>query len=256
MTPPASRSSLDRLRRFNSLMGFVHLAQAAAILALANGFALPVTAAYLSGPPGTTPGPVTVLADVPLAWGVIAFLGVSALAHWWISAPPGFRRYGSDLARQRNIARWAEYSISSTLMILLIAQLCGITDVAALIALAATNTSMIFFGWLQEVYERPGGRGWLPFAFGCIAGIAPWAAVAVYVVAPGSTSAATPPGFVYAIVASLFVFFNIFAVNQWLQYRQAGPWRDYLFGERAYIWLSLIAKSALAWQVFAGALAG
>jgi hypothetical protein len=247
---------VDRLRRFNILMGFVHLAQAAAILTLANGFALPLTATYPSGPPGTTPGPVTVLADVPLAWGVLAFLAVSALAHWWIASPPGFRRYGSDLARQRNIARWVEYSISSTVMIFLIAQLCGVTDVAALVAIAVTNASMIFFGWLQEVYERPGGRGWLPFVFGCIAGIAPWAAIAIYVVAPGSTSAASPPGFVYGIVASLFVFFNIFAVNQWLQYRQAGPWRDYLVGERVYIWLSLIAKSALAWQVFAGALAG
>lgn len=41
-----------------------------------------------------------------------------------------------------------------------------------------------------------------------------------------------------------------------LQYRQVGPWRDYLFGEKAYIVLSLTAKSALAWQVFAGTLAG
>jgi len=46
----------------------------------------------------------------------------------------------------------------------------------------------------------------------------------------------------------------MFAVNMFLQYRKIGPWRDYLFGERAYIILSLTAKSALAWQVFAGTL--
>ncbi|MDH5294973.1 MAG: hypothetical protein OEW91_14955, partial [Acidimicrobiia bacterium] len=34
-----------------------------------------------------------------------------------------------------------------------------------------------------------------------------------------------------------------------------GRWRDYLFGERFYILLSLVAKSALAWQVFGGTLA-
>jgi hypothetical protein len=39
-----------------------------------------------------------------------------------------------------------------------------------------------------------------------------------------------------------------------LQYRRVGPWRDYLFGETAYMVLSLVAKSALAWQVFAGTL--
>jgi hypothetical protein len=61
--------------------------------------------------------------------------------------------------------------------------------------------------------------------------------------------------FVYAIIFSLFAFFNVFALNQWLQYRARGRWRDYLYGERAYIVLSLTAKSALAWQVFAGTLA-
>ncbi|MGA8217113.1 MAG: hypothetical protein WB771_00980 [Solirubrobacterales bacterium] len=33
-------------------------------------------------------------------------------------------------------------------------------------------------------------------------------------------------------------------------------WRDYVYGEKVYIVLSLTAKSALAWQVYAGALAG
>jgi len=40
-----------------------------------------------------------------------------------------------------------------------------------------------------------------------------------------------------------------------LQYKQVGRWRNYLTGERTYILLSLLAKSALAWQVFAGTLA-
>jgi len=50
------------------------------------------------------------------------------------------------------------------------------------------------------------------------------------------------------------VFFNCFAVNQLLQYRARGRWADYLFGERVYILLSLVAKLALAWQVFANVL--
>jgi hypothetical protein len=33
-----------------------------------------------------------------------------------------------------------------------------------------------------------------------------------------------------------------------------GPWRDYLFGEKVYIILSLTAKALLAWQVFANVL--
>jgi hypothetical protein len=100
-----------------------------------------------------------------------------------------------------------------------------------------------------------GSGGWLAFGFGCLAGAVPWLAIAIYLLSPGSASSASPPAFVHVIFLSLFVFFNIFALNQWLQYRARGRWSDYLFGERIYILLSLTAKSALAWQVFAGTLA-
>ncbi len=40
-----------------------------------------------------------------------------------------------------------------------------------------------------------------------------------------------------------------------LQYKKVGKWKDYLYGERVYIILSLVAKTALAWQIFAGTLA-
>ena len=88
-----------------------------------------------------------------------------------------------------------------------------------------------------------------------MAGVVPWLAISVYLLSPGSTSSASPPGFVYGIFVSLFVFFNVFALNQWLQYREVGRWRDYAVGEKAYLVLSLVAKSLLAWQIFAGSLA-
>lgn len=257
---PATDVTVDQrvqrlLRRDNAVAAVAHLAQAAAVLVLATSFSLPVTAAYLEGPPGTpAQNPVT-LFDVRTGAAVAAFLILSALAHalvctvWW-------RGYLADLGRGRNQARWVEYSLSASLMIVLIAQLVGIADVAALVALFGVNASMILFGWLQERYEDPGSGRWLPFAFGCVAGIVPWAAITIYTLAPGSASSVDPPGFVYGIIFSLFAFFNVFALNQWLQYRAVGPWRDYLFGERIYILLSLTAKSALAWQVFAGTLAG
>ncbi len=242
------------LRRANVGAAVLHAVQAVAVLALATDFALPVTASYLAGPPGTTPLDPVVLFDIPTGLAVAGFLALSALAHllvctaWW-------QRYVADLGRQRNPARWVEYSLSSSLMIVLIAQLVGISDVAALVALFGVNVAMILFGWLQERYERPGSGGWLPFGFGCVAGVVPWLAITIYLLSPGSTSSAAPPGFVYGIFVSLFVFFNVFALNQWLQYRAKGRWQDYLFGEKVYIVLSLTAKSALAWQIFAGTLA-
>lgn len=244
-----------RLRRDNVVAGIIHLAQAAAVLWLATDFALPVTASYLAGPPGTLPEDTQRLVDIPTGAAVAAFLGLSAVAHFLVTTV-WWRKYVADLGRGINRARWVEYSLSSSLMIVLIAQLVGISDAAALIGLFGVNASMILFGWLQERYEQPRSGGWLPFWFGCLAGVVPWLAITLYLVAPESSTGAEPPTFVYAIFVSLFLFFNIFALNQWLQYRGRGKWHDYLFGERIYILLSLTAKSALAWQVFSGTLAG
>ena len=70
----------------------------------------------------------------------------------------------------------------------------------------------------------------------------------------GATADVQVPGFVYGIIISLFIFFNSFALVQYLQYKGKGKWSNYLRGERAYIVLSLVAKSALAWQIFSGTL--
>jgi hypothetical protein len=260
MTAPAvqadvTSSQMNGIRRWNIIAGFAHLAQLVAILVLANDFALPVTATYMEGPPGTPPSDPVVLFDSRVAWGVALFFGLSALFHFVVSLPPFNHRYVAGLVVQHNYFRWVEYSISSSVMMVLIAQIVGISDAAALIAIFGVNASMILFGWLQEKFETPGSGGWVPFIFGCIAGIVPWLAVALYVIAPGAATDVEPPAFVYGIIISLFLFFNSFALVQVLQYKKVGKWADYLSGERTYITLSLVAKSALAWQIFAGTLA-
>lgn len=249
-TVEVTDATFGRLRLYNVVMGLLHAAQGILVVVLATDFTLPVTATFLEGPPGTPAGSPSTLVDFSVAWGVAGFLFLSALFHLLV-ATVAAGRYRDQLSRGQNHFRWIEYSLSSSLMIVLIALLPGITDVAALIGLFGVNAGMIFFGSVQERYEEPGGSLW-PFWLGCLLGIVPWIAIGVYLVSPGS--AAEPPGFVYGIFFSLFVFFNIFALTQWLQYRQVGRFRNYLAGERMYILLSLLAKSALAWQVFAGTL--
>ncbi|WP_458329391.1 hypothetical protein [Micromonospora mangrovi] len=43
-------------------------------------------------------------------------------------------------------------------------------------------------------------------------------------------------------------------MNMALQYGRRGRWRDYRYGEVSYILLSLVAKSALAWLIYANVL--
>ena len=242
------------LRRFNLIAGVFHLAQMIAVLALSSDFGLPVTATYMAGPPGSQFADSVVLFDIPLAYGVALFLGLSALAHFIVASPTYYGRYSAGIAEKRNYFRWVEYSFSSSVMIVLIAQITGIADVTALLAIFGVNLSMILFGWLQEKYEQPGNGGLLPYIFGCITGIFPWLAVLIYVLAPGNPVDANPPGFVYGIVVTIFLLFNSFAWVQYKQYRAKGKWADYLVGERWYIVLSLVAKSLLAWQIFANTL--
>jgi hypothetical protein len=165
-----------------------------------------------------------------------------------------FPRYIDGLAHHINKYRWIEYSVSSSIMIIVIMQLNGVSEYIALLALFGVNVSMILFGWLQERYVTPGSGDLLPFWFGCIAGSVPWIAVVVNIISPKGPSEATTPGFVYGIVISLFLLFNCFAIVQYKQYKAQGKWANYLHGERVYITLSFVAKSLLAWQVFTGAL--
>jgi hypothetical protein len=147
-----------------------------------------------------------------------------------------------------------EYSISSSVMLVIIAMLVGIYDVGSLILMFSLNATMILFGWIMELHnQNVQDVNWTSYWFGTFAGIMPWVVIGVYLLGAGSGEGG-PPGFVYGIFGSIFIFFNIFAINMALQYKKIGPWQDYLFGERIYILLSLSSKSILAWQVFAGTL--
>ncbi len=245
-------TALAGLRRWNLGLTVLHAAQAVGILLLANGFSIAVTSTYPTGPPGTAPPAPSVLFDVSIGAAIAVFLFLAAADHL-VTATVGRGVYESDLRAGINRFRWAEYSISATIMIVLIGFYFGVTDITAVIAVIGANMAMIFFGWLQERMNPPGRETttMLPFWFGTVAGAAPWAAIVLNFV-----GAETVPGFVIVIFATLLVFFSTFAVNQWLQYRGIGPWRSYAFGEKFYLVLSLVAKTALAWQIFGGSLAG
>jgi hypothetical protein len=243
------------LRKLNLIAGGLHLVSLIAILLLSTDVALPVVATYMSDAPGTGnfAAPIE-LFSLNISYTVAAFMALSAFFHFFVSSGPIFPKYVDGLKRHINIYRWVEYSLSSSIMIVIILQLNGVTDYIALIAIFGVNVSMILFGWLQERYSQPGSGDMLPFWFGCIAGAVPWIAIFINMLSPSGPPETTVPGFVIGIVISLFIFFNCFAIVQWKQYKAQGKWADYLHGERWYIILSLVAKSLLAWQVFVGAL--
>lgn len=247
-------AQIKPLKTWNLSAGFLHLASLIAVVALSNNFSLPVTATYMTGPPGSSFTNPILLFSNNVSYTIALFLGLSAFFHFLVASKKFFPRYAAGLKQNRNMFRWVEYSLSSSIMIFLIAQLNGISDYAALLAIFGVNVSMILFGWLQEKYAKPGDGDLLPFIFGCIAGIIPWIIILIQLLSPGGPAGTSAPGFVYGIVISLFVFFNCFALVQYKQYRAKGKWANYLRGEKTYIVLSFVAKSLLAWQIFAATL--
>jgi hypothetical protein len=254
-----------KLRRFNLVMGALHLVQGILMLILATGVIQKISAFtpqikqfYITYNVNTksleTAG--RVLFDLPFGLLVAMFLLISAVAHALISIPKKFNMiYNADLQKGINRFRWFEYALSSSIMIVLIATLFGIYDIASLVLIFVTNASMNLFGLVMEQLNsnRTNGKiNWGPFVWGSIAGLAPWAAILIYMTGTGNY--ASVPWFVWAIVGTYFVAFNTFPVNMILQYKKIGKWKDYLYGERTYIVLSLVAKSILAWLVLFGAM--
>jgi hypothetical protein len=249
------------LFRWNLGLALLHGTQFVVMLVLSFAkdpvVSSPVVSTYLEFEPATRTlvSAQRPLFDLPIGPAVALFFLLSALAHLAVAVP--FRGwYERNLARGQNPARWIEYAFSSSVMIVVIASLTGIREVGTLVAIFGVNAAMILFGWSMEIANEGRVRvQWLHYVFGCIAGAVPWIVIGIALLTGITAPGAAPiPGFVIAIYVSLFIAFNVFAINMVLQYGRIGRWRDYLFGERAYMVFSLVAKTLLAWQVFAGTL--
>ncbi len=257
-----SKNTLAKLKRFNMIMGAFHLIQGLAMLFLATSviqkiaeFQPTITQLYLRFNPETRSLETASkeLFTLPFGIMVASFLLISALAHALIVIFS--KKYFADLQIGINKFRWFEYAISSSIMIVLTSVLFGVIDIASLILIFVVNASMNLFGLVMEQLNSGREKGqvnWGPFVWGSIAGIAPWIAILLYMFGNGNFDQV--PWFVWAIVGTYFVAFNTFPINMVLQYKRVGKWKDYLYGERTYIVLSLAAKSFLAWLVLFGAM--
>lgn len=247
---------LKKLRLYNVIVGLVLLVQGVVMWAISNEVTAKITTSYLKwNAAAKFPQPaVEQMTEWQLGPIVASFLILSGLfllgsAFIWRN------KYEEQLQKGMNLFRWTEYSITSSLMIVVIAILCGVYDFSTLVLLFALNACMILFGWMMEVHNQTTKKiDWTSYIFGCFAGAVPWVVLGLYFFNAIGSNAEAVPSFVYAIFWSLLFFFNIFAINMILQYKKIGKWKDYLYGEYAYITLSLVAKALLAWQVWGGTL--
>jgi hypothetical protein len=251
-------NQLKNLNKFNLFMGTLHFLQACVVFFLSDpekGI-VPITINFLKFDQliGKLLPATEELFTVNLAWFVIAFFLLSSLAHFFI-ATVYKKKYESDLMLGINKVRWFEYALSASVMMVAISLLSGIYDLSSLLMIFVLDALMNLLGLAMEKENQGRSKlSWLTFILGCIAGIVPWIVFGIYVYGSSKFSDGNIPYFVYWIYVSIFLFFNSFAVNMILQYKKIGAWKNYLYGEKVYVILSLVAKTLLAWQVFGGTL--
>lgn len=279
--------STKNLKKYNIVMGLLHLFQGVLMVILSNNRLTPIKI-FLPNPSvasRTTEVRGEEFFDLNLGYAIALFLFLSAAAHLITAMPKVYKWYLANLKKEINLIRWYEYALSSSVMIVVIAALSFVQDSTILFLLFVVNLSMNLFGSLMEKHnsllkqhtkiekeitlnnasktskittniEKAYNPDWTAFIYGSIMGIMPWIVIGVYffTTLDRVENADQIPDFVKAILPTLFVFFNLFAINMYLQYTKIGKWKSYLFGEYAYIFLSLAAKSTLAWIIFGGTL--
>ena len=116
-----------RLRLYNAVMGGFHLIQAILVLALSSDYSLPMTTSFLKYIPatGNLEPKTDTLFNLQIGPMVALFLLLSAAAHFIIVLPSVFVWYKTNLLKGINYARWFEYALSASVMIVIIAMLSG-----------------------------------------------------------------------------------------------------------------------------------
>jgi hypothetical protein len=256
--------SFGYLRKFNIGAGILQLINGIVILALTFALTWPkgtdIYTFYLSFSHVSPTNPAFFASPNPQILFTVSHLGlllaafplISAFAHFVIAFPRN-KVYNENLKNSMNPYRWYEYAFSSSIMIWIIATFVGIWDFWSLAMIFVLNAMMIMFGYMMElVNQKTEKTNWSAFILGSISGGFPWVVLFAYFTGDLIASENNIPNFVYVIFIVYLVLFMSFAVNQVLQYKGVGRWKDYLYGERTYIVLSFVAKTLLVWLVFVG----
>jgi len=261
----AWNTEMERLWSWNKICGILHLVQGLFIFTIsftnsnANNMMMPVTSLFQNwdtGAPVQALGLVTRITYVRFA---SYFALLSAAAHFAILWK--WDVYTRDLAKGKQIFRWYEYSLSSSLIICLLYMIWGNFDFVQVSGVFMINWCTIMFGAEFEALnfgKKANEVDWTAFIYGALCGQVTWWILWYKIVTAADLSAIPIIAWVYII--SYQIFFFSFPWNMWNQYRQNGAWNNelylpnlknggYLYGERTYQILSLTSKSFLVWMI-------
>lgn len=246
------------LYKWNITLMFIYAVQGIAILVLSQGATYPITVNYLTTDTlATQAAGKLVLApamrhlfDVRVAWLVATLFFVLAIVHL-LAGVTLRKRYDTYIQSSINPFRWIAYGVGSSLMLAIVGLSVGAYDVASLSMVAGLGLLSGLAYFVMENYNQSAKTiNWLGYIAACLAGVFAVKALGTYIWGTKIYGSGNLDGLVYGVFASLVAFITLFAVNIFLSYRRKGRWADYMFGERVYMTLGLVASTTLAWQVF------
>ncbi len=252
-------SGLAVLRTWNVVAAIVLLVQAIAILILNNTTSLPVNAHYLAKDElaSRTAGHMILaqavhhLFDVRMSWLLAAFLAVAGVLYA-LFATVLRPRYEALVVKRANGWRWGANAVSVGLMFAALLMVNGMYDAASLLMLLGLVAVIQLLGYMSEVLAAQASRAkWWAYAAMFAAGTVVWLTIVGYVkdaVIYGNGL----PHYVYWLDGSVLIVALLLAANKFLVVQGRGKWADYVYGERLFTLLLVVAMSAVAWQVFFG----
>jgi hypothetical protein len=252
-------------KKWNIVFFVLYLVQGCTILLLSATHTFPITISFLTADSlqaqlthqSALAPALHQLFAINLTYLVAAFLLVAAVMRL-LAATAYKERYEADLKKGVGYIRWVECGLTGGVMLVTIGVLVGVYDVGSLLMIFMLVMIASLLGLVMEVHNPLAKRKQKPECLsgsvGLIAASIPWLIIALYVLAANIFGNGHTPTFIYWMYASVLIVFIGLAFSQYLHYTNKGQWADYLYGERWYMILSLVAKSLLAWQVFASVL--
>jgi uncharacterized membrane protein HdeD (DUF308 family) len=254
----ATQEDLDNLQKWNLYLGIFHLITGIIIFIITDTTATVPSYSFFPTAGNRSSNfwvPVPkLLSKVIVGYFPGVFLLLAGVDHM-VCATFGRATYEEQLANNQNHFRWAEYSISASLMHIMVAYLSGMFDVHLIFAVFGLTLITMVFGSEQErtnahLQGKPELKSMRPFWFGCIPHVWNWAIICCFFFV--GVSRGNPPAFVWAIIFFILILDSTFAINMYLQQIEYGKWKKYVYGEWVFCVLSLVAKQLLAWVNFGG----
>ncbi len=186
---------------------------------------------------------------------IVIFFAITAGFHLLYALNPrGI--YSNAIKNGNNFMRWIEYSITATIMIVIISLLSGVKDFRSYIILITSTIAMMYTGQMFETSS--GASRWIPILVGFILLIGVWSVItssfnsaidSVKEFSEKTDSTRKIPSWLYAIVYVLLFFYALFGLVPVAQIAIGGKYKRY---EYSYLTLSLIAKVTLGVLVAVG----